>query len=551
MLASRAARAAAAAIVTAMAALTALAPAASAAPAAAGRPGHLPPGAWNQLQSDLNAVSGEATGQGVTIALLSTGVDTSVVGLASRVTSGPDYIFQPQVPLSHTYGTLMATLFAGAPGVPGLASGARILSLRVEPDPTEPGYKLFYYEPPSDPQQAIAQAVRYAVGHGAEVIAIDDSFQTPEPEMLDAVRYALSRNVVVVAPEDSQTSAPGPDYVYPAGVAGVIGVSAIAFPGWTAPYSENPMEANNSVLISAPSNSELMPPDGYEIDGSAVAVPFVAATAALIKERWPRIPPALVARAIAMSARDRPSGGYSQSEGFGVLDPYDAVLDAGKVAGLTATAPAGAPGTVAASARFGDGSPPGVISALPSARPWYLVSGPLVVAGAAVLAGAVALDVRRRPRRAPAPPPAQPAQHPGGWSGPLRTLRYSSLRSRNRSFMLASIFTRPATQARAMFIGDSASDTTSSLFAVSLMSAGGSSGPISRTCSSPEPSLVPNVTPRSGIVTLIVWLPKYASRSAGFSSDSLLASFCSASRHCSAEFMCASFLNGRYRSRGG
>ena len=136
-------------------------------------------------------------------------------------------------------------------------------------------------------------------------------------------------------------------------------------------------------------------------------------------------------------------------------------------------------------------------------------------------------------------------------AAPRRTPRYSSLRSRSRSFMLASIFTRPATQARAMFIGDSASDTTSSLFAVSRMSAGGSPGPISRTGASPEPSLVPNVTPRSGIVTLIVWLPKYASRSAGFSSDSLLASFCSASRHSSADFMCASFLNGRYRSRGG
>jgi subtilisin family serine protease len=411
MLASRAARAAAAALVTATVVLTAFAPAASAAPPAAsrpGRPGHpLPPGAWTQLQSDLNAAIGEATGQGVTIALLSTGVDTSVVGLASHVTNGPDYIFRPQVPLSHTYGTLMATLLAGVPGEPGLAAGARILSLRVEPDPAEPGYQSFYNDPASDPQQPIAQAIRYAVGHGAEVIAIDTSFQTPEPAMLDAVRYALSRNVVVVAPEDSQLSAPGPEYVYPAGVAGVIGVSATTFPGWLAPYSSNPMEANNSVLISAPGNSEEIPPDFYQIDGSAVAVPFVAATAALIKERQPRMSPSLVARAIAMSARDRPSGGYSLSGGFGVLDPYDAVLDAGKVAGLTATAPAGAPGTVAASARFGDGQPPGVISALPPARPWYLVSGPLVAVGAVALAAAAVLAARRRrPRRPNDPRPA-------------------------------------------------------------------------------------------------------------------------------------------------
>src|SRR5580693_1790013 len=52
------------------------------------------------------------------------------------------------------------------------------------------------------------------------------------------------------------------------------------------------------------------------------------------------------------------------------------------------------------------------------------------------------------------------------------------------------------------------------------------------------------------MVTLIERLPKYCSRSVGLSSDSLPASFCSASRHSSAEFMCASLVNGRYRSRG-
>jgi len=56
--------------------------------------------------------------------------------------------------------------------------------------------------------------------------------------------------------------------------------------------------------------------------------------------------------------------------------------------------------------------------------------------------------------------------------------------------MLASIFTLPATQARAMFIGDSASCRTSSLFAVSRMSAGGSPGATSRTGSFPLSSLV-------------------------------------------------------------
>jgi hypothetical protein len=401
VLASRAARAAAATAVTTIVTLTAFAPAASAAPAATGRPGHpLPPGALSQLVSDLNAAIGEATGQGVTIALLSTGVDTSVAGLASRVTKGPDYIFQPQGPLTHFYGTLVATTIVGDPDVAGtgLAPGARILALRVEPDPSEPGYQSFYNDPTFDPQQPLARAIRYAAGHGATVIAIDDSFQTPDPELLDAVSYALSRNVVVVAPEDSLTSEPGRDYPYPAGIAGVIGVSAVTMPGGTAPYSANPMEANNSVLISAPANSVPVPPDGYQLDGSAVAVPFVAGAAAMIKERWPGMSPALVARALAMSARYHPGGGYSPSVGFGVLDPYAAVLDAAKLARLTTTAPAGAPGTVAAGAHFGGGSP-GVISALPPAGPWYLASWALAVVAVAALACGVILAARYRPRR--------------------------------------------------------------------------------------------------------------------------------------------------------
>ena len=69
-----------------------LAPAAEA--AAAYSP---PPGAWARFQSDLNAAEGLATGSGVTVALLSTGADPTVPGLAGKVTSGPDYIFTPRI----------------------------------------------------------------------------------------------------------------------------------------------------------------------------------------------------------------------------------------------------------------------------------------------------------------------------------------------------------------------------------------------------------------------------------------------------------------------
>jgi crotonobetainyl-CoA:carnitine CoA-transferase CaiB-like acyl-CoA transferase len=86
-----------------------------------------------------------------------------------------------------------------------------------------------------------------------------------------------------------------------------------------------------------------------------------------------------------------------------------------------------------------------------------------------------------------------PSAAPGSGLAP-----YSRRRSASRSFMLAWTLTRPDSHIRAMLAGVADSDTTSSLFAVSLMSAGGSPGPASVTGSAPESvNLVTNVTPRS------------------------------------------------------
>jgi hypothetical protein len=66
------------------------------APGAGAATAYSPPaGSWSRFQSDLNAAEGLATGGGVTIALLPTGVDTSVTGLSGKVTNGPDYFGTP------------------------------------------------------------------------------------------------------------------------------------------------------------------------------------------------------------------------------------------------------------------------------------------------------------------------------------------------------------------------------------------------------------------------------------------------------------------------
>jgi hypothetical protein len=222
-------------------------------------------------------------------------------------------------------------------------------------------------------------------------------------QLVSAVDYALARNVVLVAGDGD----PKGRYMYPAGLPGVIGVASEVLPGgptgsslFGTSTSGSQSEHNNSALIAGPGNGVIASRSGWGMFGAGVAAAYVTATVALIKERYPDMSPTLVSQALAMSARHHPSGGYATSVGFGLLDPYDAVLDAGKLAKNTATASAVGGAAVDAGSHFGAGPPPGAVYALPPDTTEVIASSAWIAAGAVLLALAVVLAVRRRKRRA-------------------------------------------------------------------------------------------------------------------------------------------------------
>ena len=133
-------------------------------------------------------------------------------------------------------GTLTAAFFTGSPGIAaGAAPDARILAVRTEPDDTEPGAQSFY----NDQNTALrieAEGIRYAAGHGAQVILLDyGSQEGPSLDLQSAVSYALSRKVVIVAPAFPTTGSHSSAYEYPQGFPGVVGVSPVMLPGGNAP----------------------------------------------------------------------------------------------------------------------------------------------------------------------------------------------------------------------------------------------------------------------------------------------------------------------------
>jgi len=339
--------------VTAIVAPAILAPAAVAGTAAPAGPAGItvpaPPSEVSQIRATempaLDQINAPAAwrvtkGQGVLVAVLDTGVDVTVPDLAGQVTVGPNELpgVDPpgyQLPLEH--GTYIASLIAGhgqgagdGMGVIGVAPQARILSVRVIPDDSEPGLRAYNDKPQY--ASSIAAGIRYAVRERARVINMSLGSQQAIGSLRAALAYAVSRGVVVVASAgNSGTSGAFAPYEYPASFTGVIAVAALNPDGARAPFSEQ----NSSVVVSAPGVDVVgAGPGGEYIDaaGTSPAAAFVSGVAALIRSKYPSLPPALVEQAIITSASHQPAGGYSVDVGFGEVDAAAALTAAATLA---------------------------------------------------------------------------------------------------------------------------------------------------------------------------------------------------------------------------
>ena len=368
-------------------------------------------------QIDVPAAWPRTMGSGVTVAVLDTGMQPGVPDLAGQVTVGPDFAagadprgYAPP----HLHGTYIGSIIAGHGSGPGRAAGmigvaprARILAVRVILDDQEPGFAVYNENAQYD--DAIANGIRYAVRHGAQVINMSLGGTHATRSVRQAIAYAISHDVVVVAAAgNSGRLARGfTAYSYPAAFTGVISVAAVTPRGQRASFSDR----NSSVVVSAPGVRVVgAGPGGSYLVGSGTspASAFVAGVAALIRSRYPRLTPVQVMQAIVTSVRRRPPGGYSPATGFGEVDAAAAITAAGRLAAGSARQSG-----VAASAFFGRGQcgPIEVVH-----HDHLRIAVLAVTAAAATLAFvslvvAAAIVARRRRLRSTRPPAVPPPVH--------------------------------------------------------------------------------------------------------------------------------------------
>ncbi|HEV7896494.1 MAG TPA: type VII secretion-associated serine protease mycosin [Planosporangium sp.] len=272
------------------------------------------------------------TGDGVTVAVVDSGVDVRHPQLRGRVAAGWDAFGQGNGQEDCVgHGTAVASIIAAQPvqGRPfrGLAPGARILPIRA----SERVDSTTGRGEPAD----LAQGIRQAVQRGARVINLSLVLTEDRPDVRAAIAEAVARDVVIVAAVGNGHNDNGKDPTpYPAAYDGVIGVGAFDETGVRYPKSQT----GSYVDLAAPGGrvQAAVPGDGYQLmDGTSMATPFVSAAAALvIQEYGPNISARQVATRLMATADPAPGG--SQEYGRGVVSPYRAVT--GLIADSTAPA---------------------------------------------------------------------------------------------------------------------------------------------------------------------------------------------------------------------
>ncbi|WP_433404715.1 S8 family serine peptidase [Streptomyces sp. CA-146814] len=235
---------------------------------------------WSRQRLDLDRLHRHSTGAGVTVALISTGVDPGAAGLKGRVTAEGEAADD-----CVGHGTFLAGLIAGSggstPRLAGVAPEAKVLALRGTDRRGQPDEEL------------VTAAVREAAEARADVIAVAVALPRKDTALTRAVAEARKAGAVVVAaatpeppPRGSADEIPSRTY-WPAGEPGVLAVADM-LPAGARPDGALPTAAVDLVAPGAGVVSGGPRGRGHYLGGGvAVATAYAAGAAAVVRAAHP------------------------------------------------------------------------------------------------------------------------------------------------------------------------------------------------------------------------------------------------------------------------
>lgn len=280
---------------------------------------------WNLRSINVETAWDDSKGEGVTVAVIDTGV-SAVPDLAeTTVVEGYDFVSdRTEANDDNGHGTHVAGTVAQSTnngyGVAGVAYKASIMPLKV------------LSASGAGEVSDIADAIRFAADHGANVINMSLGGMGDSLVLRSAIDYAHSKGVVIVAAAGNANTNSAS---YPARYPNVIAVSALDATGTKAPYSNfgagvdiaapggSTTESGEGGILQETIDPQTGEPTFATFQGTSMAAPHVAGVAALIRSAGIENPDeiAAVLKKSARVVKDDPFNHF----GAGQLDAGAAV----------------------------------------------------------------------------------------------------------------------------------------------------------------------------------------------------------------------------------
>lgn len=290
-----------------------------------------------------------ATGRGVGIAIIDTGIDRNNPEFAGRISSAStDVVASRGLDSPDGHGTQVALVAAAArndEGVVGIAYDATIIAFRADQpgscdgfDPANPTTGCSFND--SD----IARGVDLAVTAGARVINISLGGSTPTAVLRNALSEAAAAGAVIVvsAGNDGEGIDPAldPDSPDPfalgvlrSGGSSVIVAGSVDAASEISAFSNKAGTAASSFLAARGENVCCVYQDGeiytevqdgsefvYVINGTSFAAPQISGAAALLAQAFPNLSGREIVSLLLDNARDAGASGTDEVYGRGILD---------------------------------------------------------------------------------------------------------------------------------------------------------------------------------------------------------------------------------------
>ncbi|MGW4054137.1 S8 family serine peptidase [Streptomyces sp. NPDC004779] len=263
----------------------------------------------------------KATGKGITVAVIDTGVDPDTPSLKGKVLKGWD-ASESKGDETDDYtghGTTLAELIAGSGasgGLKGLAPDAKVIPYRVADTERQNEQAVNAFD--------MAEAIKAAADSDAQIINISMASDYYTEEGREAVQYALQKGKLVFAGAGNNAKK-GNKKQYPASYPEVVAVAATTADGVVADYSQH----GDTIDLAAPGSKIPGYCDKtlqkYCVDsGTSYSTALASASAALIWSAHPDWTGSQVLRALLESAGrgdDWKPGTVSTKAGHGVVRP--------------------------------------------------------------------------------------------------------------------------------------------------------------------------------------------------------------------------------------